>query len=69
MGALDMHETAGSDYKKKVRDSFVWCAEHLDGWHHVRCCRVDGDKVTRVSRDELSSSVWGMLESEFVNKA
>ena len=25
-GSLDIHETAGDDYKDAVRDTFVWCA-------------------------------------------
>ena len=26
-GSLDIHETAGDDYKDAVRDTFVWCAQ------------------------------------------
>ena len=63
--ALDIHETAGADYKTAVRDTFVWCTEHFDHWVRVPC--VD-DGGSRFSKQELSDVLYSRLAGEFVNK-
>ena len=63
--ALDIHETAGSDYKSAVRDTFLWCAEHHSHWERVAC--VD-DAGGRYTKQELSEVMYARLASEFVNK-
>ena len=64
--ALDIHETAGSDYKAAVRDTFLWCAENKDNWLRVPCVDAGG---TRYTKAELSEVLWASLAGEFVNKA
>ena len=63
--ALDIHETAGNDYKSAVRDTFLWCAEHHDHWVRVACVDAGG---ARYSKQELSDVLYSSLASEFVNK-
>tara|TARA_B110001452_G_scaffold249905_1_gene237767 strand:- start:4158 stop:5246 length:1089 start_codon:yes stop_codon:yes gene_type:complete len=63
--ALDIHETAGADYKNAVRDTFVWCAERFDHWQRVPCVDEAGE---RISKQDLSDSLYASLQSEFVNK-
>ena len=63
--ALDIHETAGADYKNAVRDTFVWCADNFEHWLRVPC--VD-DEATRISKQQLNDNLYASLQSEFVNK-
>ena len=63
--ALDIHETAGNDYKAAVRETFLWCAEHHDHWVRVPC--VD-DEGGRYSKAELGEVLYARLAGEFVNK-
>lgn len=44
---LDIHETAGGDYKEKVRQTYMWCCANLPGWHRVACFSDDGHRLTR----------------------
>lgn len=63
--ALDMHETAGADYKNAVRDTFVYCAERNEHWHRIPCVGEDG---TRVSKEKLGETLYDKLAEHFVNK-
>ena len=63
--ALDIHETAGSDYKAAVRETFLWCAEQHDHWVRVAC--VD-DGGARYSKDALADVLYRSLAAEFVNR-
>ena len=63
--ALDIHETAGSDYKSAVRDTFLWCASHYEHWRRVPCVDAEG---ARYSKAELSEVLWARLAGDFVNK-
>ena len=63
--SLDIHETAGADYKSAVRDTFLWCAEHKEHWVRVECVDAGGE---RYSKAELSEVLWARLAGEFVNK-
>ncbi|AYU76611.1 thymidylate kinase-like protein [Leishmania donovani] len=55
---LDIHETAGSDYKERVRQTYRWCCEHLPGWHHIECFDDDGRRLTR---EEVHASITSHL--------
>ena len=44
---LDIHETAGDEYKNAVRDTFVWCADSFEHWQRVPC--VDATRVWKIS--------------------
>ena len=63
--ALDIHETAGSDYKNSVRDTFLWCAENYEHWVRVPCVDDEGGRYTK---PELSEVLYARLAGEFVNK-
>ena len=63
--ALDIHETAGQDYKSAVRDTFLWCADAYDHWVRVPCVSAEG---TRHSKQELSDELYAKLAAEFVNR-
>lgn len=52
---LDIHETAGGDYKENVRQTFLWCCAELKDWKRVRCC---DDDATRRSREELHEEIY-----------
>lgn len=52
---LDIHETAGGDYKERVRMSYRWCCDNLAGWHMIPCCDVNGN---RLSREELHEKIY-----------
>lgn len=64
-GSLDIHETAGDDYKDAVRDTFVWCADNFEHWQRVPCVDNAGE---RVSKPQLAETLYASLQSEFVNK-
>ncbi|EPY42611.1 dTMP kinase [Angomonas deanei] len=51
---LDIHETAGNNYKENVRLTYVWCCENLKGWNHILCCNSDGE---RFERSHISSLI------------
>ncbi|KAK7200727.1 thymidylate kinase-like protein [Novymonas esmeraldas] len=51
---LDIHETAGGDYKENVRKTYVWCCERLPGWRRLLCFDNDG---RRLSRDEVHAGI------------
>ncbi|CAJ1018363.1 putative Thymidylate kinase [Leishmania utingensis] len=57
---LDIHETAGGDYKKRVRQTYMWCCEHLPGWHHIMCFGDDGRRLTR---EEVHTAITRHLRS------
>ena len=63
--SLDIHETAGGDYKAAVRETFLWCAEEHSHWVRVAC--VD-DAGGRYSKQELSDVLYARLAGEFVNQ-
>lgn len=56
---LDIHETAGGDYKEKVRQTYMWCCDHLPGWHRVACF---GEEGRRLTREEVHSAVVAYLQ-------
>ena len=62
---LDIHETAGDEYKHAVRDTFVWCADSFEHWQRVPCVDAEGE---RVSKAQLAETLYASLQSEFVNK-
>ncbi|KNH08982.1 thymidylate kinase-like protein [Perkinsela sp. CCAP 1560/4] len=54
--ALDIHESAVSNYKEKVRSTFLWCSEQLKNWRVVKCLRVaeiEGHPDIRLSVEEV----------------
>lgn len=53
--SLDIHESAGDDYKSKVRTTFLWCVANLPNWKVVPC--VDSE-TNRVSREDVHSTIW-----------
>ncbi|KPA75856.1 thymidylate kinase-like protein [Leptomonas pyrrhocoris] len=57
---LDIHETAGGDYKEKVRQTYRWCCDRLPGWHRVVCFDKSGCRLTR---EEVHASVVTYLRS------
>ena len=63
--ALDIHETAGNDYKAAVRDTFLWCAEEHSHWMRVSCVSPEGERYTKA---QLSDVLWASLAGEFVNR-
>eukprot|EP00962_Isochrysis_galbana_P031190 scaffold10152_cov108-Isochrysis_galbana.AAC.1 len=63
--ALDMHETAGADYKNGVRETYLWCAAHFDHWQAVACVTPDG---ARIPKEELNDALFESLAAEFVNR-
>ena len=63
--ALDIHETAGTDYKAAVRETFLWCASHHAHWERVACIDAEG---SRYSKAELAEVLYARLASEFVNR-
>ena len=63
--ALDIHETAGDDYKSAVRSTFLWCAEEFEHWMRVPC--VD-DAGERVSKQGLHENLYAALAPHFVNR-
>lgn len=56
---LDIHETAGGNYKENVRQTFCWCCAKLPGWHHIHCCEDDG---TRRSVEAIHAQVLSVVE-------
>eukprot|EP00320_Phaeocystis_rex_P019098 CAMPEP_0119061082 /NCGR_PEP_ID=MMETSP1178-20130426/4932_1 /TAXON_ID=33656 /ORGANISM="unid sp, Strain CCMP2000" /LENGTH=366 /DNA_ID=CAMNT_0007042251 /DNA_START=32 /DNA_END=1132 /DNA_ORIENTATION=- len=65
-GGLDIHETAGDDYKGAVRDTFVWCADNFDHWQRVPCVDAQGERISKL---QLHEQLYASLQAEFVNKA
>ena len=63
--ALDIHETAGDDYKTAVRNTFVWCSDQFEHWCRMPC--VD-DAGVRISKEALHEKLYGELSSSFVNR-
>lgn len=63
--ALDMHETAGADYKNSVRDTYLWCTSNFEHWQRLPCVAPDG---MRVSKEKLNDALFESLASEFVNR-
>jgi dTMP kinase len=63
--ALDIHETAGDDYKTAVRNTFVWCSDQFEHWRRMPC--VD-DAGERISKEALHEKLYGELSSSFVNR-
>ncbi|GET86419.1 thymidylate kinase-like protein [Leishmania tarentolae] len=57
---LDIHETAGGDYKERVRQTYKWCCEHLPGWHCIECFGDDGQRLTR---EEVHASIASLLRN------
>jgi len=62
--ALDIHETAGTDYKAAVRETFVWCSSQYEHWTRLPCVDEHGQ---RHSKDALSEVLWTTLLPHFVN--
>lgn len=56
---LDIHETAGDDYKEKVRHTYLWCCDHLSGWSCVPCYDVRGG---RLSKDAVHHAILQHLQ-------
>lgn len=63
--ALDMHETAGDEYKSAVRQTFLSCADEYDHWVRLTCVDEQGE---RVSKPALHQTLWEALEPHLVNK-
>ena len=63
--ALDIHETAGDDYKTAVRDTFVWSATEFDHWTRLPC--VD-DAGVRYTKQELHERLYAALAPDLVNR-
>lgn len=63
--ALDMHETAGDEYKQSVRETFLWCTSNFDHWQRIDCLAPDG---SRVSREDLGERLYESLSPHFVNQ-
>ncbi|KPI83252.1 thymidylate kinase-like protein [Leptomonas seymouri] len=57
---LDIHETAGDDYKEKVRQMYRWCCDHLQGWHRVACF---DEKCRRLSREDVHADIVAYLQN------
>ncbi|KAG5484141.1 hypothetical protein CUR178_07295 [Leishmania enriettii] len=57
---LDIHESAGGDYKERVRQTYMWCCEHLPGWHRIVCFGDDGRRLTR---EEVHAAITAHLQS------
>ncbi|KAG5484931.1 hypothetical protein LSCM1_07006 [Leishmania martiniquensis] len=57
---LDIHESAGGDYKERVRQTYMWCCEHLPGWHRIVCFCDDGRRLTR---EEVHTTITSYLRS------
>lgn len=64
-GSLDIHETAGGEYKRAVRETFLWCAAHHEHWERVPCVDAAG---SRYSKAELAEVLYARLAGEFVNQ-
>jgi dTMP kinase len=62
---LDIHETAGGDYKEKVRQTYMWCCSHLAGWHRIVCYGEDGHRLTR---EEVHNSIMQHLGVAFTDQ-
>jgi len=63
-GSLDIHETAGDDYKAAVRDTFLWCANAYEHWVRVPCVDAAGE---RFSREQLHDNLYAALAPHLVN--
>ena len=64
-GGLDIHETAGSDYKNAVRDTFLWCADNFEHWQRLPCVDEQGERYTK---QQLADTLYASLQAEFVNE-
>ena len=47
---LDIHETAGDEYKNAVRDTFVWCADSFAHWQRVPCVDAEASRARARTR-------------------
>ena len=47
---LDIHETAGDEYKNAVRDTFVWCADSFEHWQRVPCVDAEASRARARAR-------------------
>ena len=63
--ALDIHETAGADYKSAVRDTFLWCADNFEHWQRLPCVDEQGERYTK---QQLADTLYASLQAEFVNE-
>jgi len=63
--ALDIHETAKVGYKSAVRRCYLSCAKRFDHWDAVPC---SGKGDERVPREAVHAQIWGLWQSEFVNR-
>ncbi len=63
--ALDIHETAGDDYKTAVRNTFVWCAGQFEHWRRLPCVDASGE---RISKEALHEVLYAALSPSFVNR-
>ena len=63
---LDIHETAGDDYKAAVRSTFLWCAREHDHWMRVAC--VDEPSGRRLTKQELHEGLYDVLRPHLVNR-
>lgn len=57
---LDIHETAGGDYKEQVRHTYRWCCDNLPSWHRIVCFAENGRRLTR---EEVHNSIMACLKS------
>lgn len=44
---LDIHETAGGNYKQSVRETYLWCCTELQNWQLILCCDDEGNRYDR----------------------
>jgi hypothetical protein len=63
--ALDIHETAGDDYKTAVRNTFVWCSDQFEHWRRMPCVDGAGERISKQTPHEKLNAE---LSANFVNR-
>ncbi|ORC86810.1 thymidylate kinase [Trypanosoma theileri] len=62
-GPLDIHETAQSNYKETVRQTYLWCCHELPNWFHIECCDIKG---SRLGREETHNLVYNVIKGNLI---
>ncbi|KAH9584050.1 Thymidylate kinase-like domain [Trypanosoma melophagium] len=62
-GPLDIHETAQSNYKENVRQTYLWCCRQLPNWFHIECCDSKG---CRLDREETHNLVYNVIKDHLL---
>jgi dTMP kinase len=65
--ALDIHETAGLQYKNRVRDTFLWCCDRFPEWTAMPCTQSTTEGEARISRDDLHNTIYAQVQPRLVN--